>query len=451
MRQPKRKLFSWAVSFKRLQNAALLLVSMLIGLLPSLAASALPGLGIGISLERSNQTAAETAGELWVGVEQGMSATRTINVRSLSDDTTQVVNFTIYDRISVDGEFKTEYENPSVISKWVTFAPENPVIEPGETVAVVMTVNIPQNAPDRAFQTLLNIRASSAEEPGVNQAAGTQAIIKTGIALETEFWLGIGDALDLAPKFEILSVDGLLLDGQKYVRVFFENTGIVTIEPEGRLQLSDPAFQDRVFDPVDFRGDEIFENQTGFVDVPVSNELEDGLYRAFVTAESGGVRQTKLFEGELVFDAPNPFAFMDIVLRVGLFLIGAIGLVFAVRVLRKKNPPKEPKSKREKDQTPPAPQYSAPPIPREAETEIELDEWAENLRKSLREIRLDSQRIVEKYEVPETPKKKTATKTASKPAVKKTATKNQPAKTTRKTEPTSPRSKRQSKATESKK
>lgn len=441
----------WAVLLKLpLLMTSLRLFTVIALLLIPTSAQAMSGLGVSISFERSSQTSAELAGSLWVGVEQGNQATRTLYIQSLSDDTEQVITLGIYDRISNDGQLETDYSKPSRITPWVTFDPAVPVVKPGEKVAVKMTVLIPEDSPDQAFQTVLNVNASANQSSG-DSTGGTKAIIKTSIAVETDFWLGIGDALDLAPKFEILSVDGLLLDDQKYVRVFFENTGILTIEPEGRLQLSDPVFQDRVFDPVDFRGDEIFENQTGFVDVPVSNELEDGLYRAFVTAESGGVRQTKLFEGELVFDAPNPFAFMDIILRVGLFLIGSIGLVFAVRVLRKKNPPKEPKTMREKDQTPPAPQYSAPPIPREPETEIELDEWAENLRKSLREIRLDSQRIVEKYEVPETPKKKTATKTASKPAAKKTATKNQPAKTNRKTEPTSPRSKRQSKATESKK
>lgn len=442
----------WAVLLKiPLLMKSLRLFPVLALLLIPTSAQAMSGLGVSISFERSTQTSAELAGSLWVGVEQGATATRTLYIQSLSDDTEQRITLGIYDRISNDGQIETDYSKPSRITPWVTFDPAVPVVKPGEKVAVKMTVLIPEEAQDQAFQTVLNVNAS-ANQSNTDSAGGTKAIIKTSIAVETDFWLGIGDALDLAPKFEILSVDGLLLDDQKYVRVFFENTGIVTIEPEGRLQLSDPAFQDRVFEPVDFKGDEIFENQTGFVDVPVPNELEDGIYRAFVTAESGGVRQTKLFEGELVFDAPNPFAFMDIVLRVALFLIGAVGLVFAVRVLRQKNPPKDKKPKQEKP-TPitPAPQRYTPPAQNEPEQEIELDEWAENLRKSLREIRLDSQKLVEKYEAPEPVKKKPVKKTAKTSPAKKPATKNQPAKTTRKTEPTTPRSKRQSRATESKK
>lgn len=425
-----------------------LLASLLL-VMPT-AATAMPGLGISISFERSNQTAAELAGSLWVGVEQGTVATRTLYIQSLSDDTVQQVELGIYDRISNNGVIETDYSKPSRVTPWVRFDPAVPTVRPGEKLAVQMTVTIPDSAPDQAFQTVLNVSASSATEESGKQESGTQAVIKTAIAVETDFWLGIGDALDLAPKFEILSVDGLLLDDQKYVRVFFENSGIVTIQPEGRLQLSDPAFADRVFDPVDFKGDEIFENQTGYVDVPVANALEDGLYRAFVTAESGGVRQTKLFEGELIFDAPNPFEFLDLPLRIAAFVVGGAGLVFAIRVLRQKNPPKSKPPKAPKEKLSPQTPHNSTPLAAQPEKEVELDEWAENLRKSLREIRLDSQRLVEKYELVEEPAKKVVKKTPTK--AKPSATKNQPARVTRKTEPTSsPRAKRQSKATESKK
>jgi hypothetical protein len=409
----------------------------------------MPGLGISISFERSNQTAAELAGELWVGVEQGQTATRTIYVNSLSNDTPQLIKFQLHDRISNDGQLETDYSKPSRISPWVKFEPENPIVQPGEEIAVKITIAIPEGAEDQAFQTILNVNASGASANTEYKDAGTKAIINTSIAVETSFWLGIGDALDLAPSFEILSVDGLLIDDQKFVRVFFENTGIVTIEPVGKLQLSDPAFQDRIFEPVEFRADEIFENQTGFVDVPVPNDTIDGLYRAFVTAESGGVRQTKLFEGELIFDAPNPFAFMDIVIRVAMFLVGAVGLVFAVRTLRKKSPPKPPKKQKTREYV--APKVEPVRKERPVQQEIELDDWAEELRKSLREIRLDSQKIAEKYKIPEEKPKTTPTVKGKSPA-KKVATKAaQPAKTTRKRAPTSPASKAQSKATESKK
>jgi hypothetical protein len=439
------KLGSWVSLFNGTWLKAIRLLITISLLSIPVSASAMPGLGISISFEKSSQTAAELAGELWVGVEQGQLATRTLYVKSLSDDTPQVVKFQILDRILSDGEIVTDYSKPSRISPWVKFEPEQPVVQPGEEVAVKMTIVIPEDAADQAFQTILNVNASSAQTNQGNSNAGTQAIINTSIAVETNFWLGIGDALDLVPSFDILSVDGVLLDDQKFIRIFFENTGLVTIEPMGKLQLSDPAFQDRIFEPVEFRGNEIFENQTGFVDVPVPSDTIDGFYRTFVTAESGGVRQTKLFEGELVFDAPNPFAFMDIVLRVILFLAGAVGLVFAIRILRKKNPPKPPKQKAVRE-NPPKPTESLREQ-RPEPAEVELDAWAEELRNSLREIRLDSLRIAEKYEIPEE-KPKAKPKTAPKKTPVKAA---QAAKTTRKRAPTSPRSKAQSKATESKK
>jgi hypothetical protein len=125
-----------------------------------------------------------------------------------------------------------------------------------------------------------------------------------------------------------------LLEGTKYVRVFFENTGLVPLRLSGRLQLADAAFAELVYDPVDFLVPQIRTNQQGYVDVPVQQQLEDGFYRSFVIAQHGGVRKTEIFEGQIVFDDPNLLTLPDILIRGALFLAALGALVFGYRLIR---------------------------------------------------------------------------------------------------------------------
>jgi len=144
-------------------------------------------------------------------------------------------------------------------------------------------------------------------------------------------------------------VDGALINEEKFVRVFFENTGISPVAPVGRFQLSDPNFVDRVFEPVDFKMPEIRGGEVAFTDIPVASDLEDGFFRVFVTAQSGEVRITRLFEANLVFDDPNKLSIPDLALRIGGFVLAALGLVFGVRLIRggktKEKSARKPRSK----------------------------------------------------------------------------------------------------------
>jgi hypothetical protein len=299
-----------------------------------------PGLGISISLVNDGPTDAERSGSLWVGVEQGQSVTRTINIRSLSDDTTQSLEFELYDIIRTDGEKVTDYAQPSKLTPWLVVSPDSPEVEPGETISVTLTFTAPEDASDAAFDAVLRVLASGVAVEDTDEDDGTKAIVKTKLAIEANLWLGVGDALTLEPNFEIESVDGALIDGRKFIRIFIKNNGLVTIEPTGRFQLSDPAFVERVFEPVDFESKEILSSQLGFVDVPVPDDVVDGIYRSFVTAQSGSVRKTQLFEGQIVFDDPNALSISDLAIRIGIFIIAALGLVLGVRLLRAK--PKKP-------------------------------------------------------------------------------------------------------------
>ena len=311
-----------------------ILLSTLVGAgLPAIAA---PGLGISVSFEKAEQTDAEVTGSIWVGGDQGSKLTRTILVRSLSDDVTQAISFDIYDQILVNDQITTDTSAPSRISDWVTFSPAEPIVRPGGEARITMTIDIPNDAPDGAFDATLRVKAGSVQnlEEVEEDANGVKAVVGTSLAIDSGMWLGVGDALALMPNFEIIGVDGVLLEGAKFVRVFFENTGLVPLRLSGRLQLADAAFAELVYDPVDFLVPVIRTNQQGYVDVPVQPQLEDGFYRSFVIAQHGGVRKTEIFEGEIVFDDPNLLTLPDFLLRGALFLAALGGLVFGYRMIR---------------------------------------------------------------------------------------------------------------------
>jgi len=335
---------------------AILLLTVVGAGLPAYAA---PGLGISVSFDKADQTDAEMTGSIWAGGDQGAKLTRTILVRSLSDNVTQAISFEIYDQILVNNEITTDTSIPSRISDWVTFSPAEPIVRPGGEVRISMTIDIPNDAPDGAFDATLRVMAGSVEnlEEIEKEANGVKAVVGTRLAMDSGMWLGVGDALELMPNFEIIGVDGVLLEGTKYVRVFFENTGLVPLRLSGRLQLADAAFSDLVYDPIDFLVPQIRTGQNGYVDVPVQPQVEDGNYRSFVIAQHGGVRKTEIFEGEIVFDDPNLLTFPDFLLR-GVLIAGAFSaLFFGYRMIRSSTR-KSDKSVKPRENKNPVPPYS---------------------------------------------------------------------------------------------
>jgi hypothetical protein len=326
---------------------------MLAGLTISVAPMAsATGLGLVISLESTGETDAESSGRIWGGGEAGTSFTRVMNIQSLSTDTIQEISFEINDQVTENDTSFIDYSTPSRITDWIVFEPANPLLNPGESARVTVTFNIPPGTNDGAFNANIRTFSTAAVDPDAQASdAGTQAVIGTRLALDARVWLGVGDALALAPKFDIVGVDGALINEEKFVRVFFENTGISPVQPVGRLQLSDPNFVDRTFEPVDFTVPEIQGGEIAFVDIPVAADLEDGFFRVFVTAQSGEVRITRLFEATLVFDDPNKLAISDLAIRIAGFVLAALGLVFGVRLIRGSGQkvakePREPKGSR---------------------------------------------------------------------------------------------------------
>jgi hypothetical protein len=327
----------------------LTLAGMVIAFVPSAFAS---GLGITLEIEQAGETDAESSGRIWGGGEAGTSFTRKIFIQSLSTDTDQQISFEVNDQVTENGESFIDFAATSRIAEWVRFEPAVPIIRPGEQVAVTVTFSIPDGTPDGAVNANIRTFSSAASPQESDSNAGTQAVIGTRLAIDARVWVGVGDALALAPIFDIIGVDGALIEQQKHVRVFFENTGITPVRPSGRLQLSDPNFVDRVFEPVNFELPQIDGGEIAFVDVPVSSDVEDGFFRVFVTAQSSEVRITRLFEAELLFDDPNKLSIPDLVIRLLVFLVASIGLVVGVRMIRSGGSKVKSETKAPKDANP---------------------------------------------------------------------------------------------------
>ena len=157
---------------------AILLLTFVGAGFPAFAA---PGLGISVSFEKADQTDAEMMGSIWAGGDQGAVLTRTIVIQSLSDNVTQAISFDIYDQILVNDEITTDTSVPSRISDWVTFSPAQPIVRPGGEARITMTIDIPSDAPDGAFDATLRVMAGSVEnlEEIENEANGVKAVVGT--------------------------------------------------------------------------------------------------------------------------------------------------------------------------------------------------------------------------------------------------------------------------------
>lgn len=423
---------------RRLLTALLALLIPMLALAPQAMAS---GLGISVSFERSGETDAEASGRIWGGGEAGTAIERVMIIDSLSDDTEQQISFEVYDQVTENEETSIDFTKPSRITDWVVFEPATPVLQPGEQLSVKITFNIPSGTDDGAFNASIRTLSSAADSSvELDPDAGTQAVIGTRIAIDTKVWLGVGDALTLAPSFEIIGVDGALIGDEKFVRVFFENTGISPIQPSGRFQLSDPNFVDRIFEPVDFQMREITGGQIGFTDIPVPLDVEDGLFRAFVTAQEAEVRITRLFEAQLVFDDPNKLSIPDLAIRIAAFVVAAIGLVIGVRLIRGNSSKAPGKPKVQKGSRPQGERtfgqllrLKRRPSAAKAEDQIEvLQAMVAKMEQRLQELNRELPTTAKPKTVanPRPPVKPRATKasttsaSAKKPVIKKTATTN---------------------------
>lgn len=326
MTQSQSKIFALALSF------------LLVLFLGATSARA-DGLGISVAVVPYSDGSGLTAGgndKLWYPIEPGNSFTREIRVTSYSD-LRQVVYVQTFDYVIENGVRATDFSKASQIGDWLEGdAVQGVLVEPGETVTLPITVLVPQEAVERAYEGTLRVLATEFDD-GVQleQEDGVQAIVKGAVAIDLSFWIGVGDALTLVPSFDIADIEGVLLGDLKYLRIYFENTGLSPLKLRGSAQFSDPQFVERVYDPAIYVSPQISPGERGFADVLIDQEIIDGNWKVFVTAEQDGIRQTKLFEGNLRFVEPGSLpAWVGLAVQIAIGLISLLGAIIGLRALR---------------------------------------------------------------------------------------------------------------------
>lgn len=295
------------------------------------AAQANETLGIGVSISPEQNGDLSMGDRAWFAIEPGESATREIRISSQSD-IDQVVSFQVLDLDVVNGELVPNTAEVSKTAKWLSFEPSFMVIPARGTATLRMTYDIPLDAPEEASNAVLRVLASAASEDTV--ASGGIASVGTATGVDLEVWLGVGSAISLLPSFDISSISPLILSTGRVLRVEFENLGIIPLSLRGSVQFSDPAFVERSFEPSPFVSRVIPSGETGYVDIPVTEEITDGNWQVFVRASMQQVTQTRLFEQNLVFAAPSSFsvwALVQMILIVSFAILAVIGLRMVLR------------------------------------------------------------------------------------------------------------------------
>jgi hypothetical protein len=272
--------------------------------------------------------------ELWFTGEKAQDITRRITVTSLSE-IPQRIDFLMYDPIVVNGESTMDFTKLGRYQDWLSVSPDNRIINPGERLEFELTIAVPEGTDDLGAKGILRVLANQALETEVkNSTGGFQAVVQGGAAIDLGFQLGVGEALTLLPQFTIESVEGVLLEGGNYLRIFFRNEGALPILLAGSLQLKDAVFDDRVFGPYEYRTPEIPAGQFGYLDIPAEEGIVEGDYTAYVVAQQLGVRETRLFDVFIEYLPPGTLKFWDIAPWGIAFVLFAVIMVLGIRILR---------------------------------------------------------------------------------------------------------------------
>lgn len=298
------------------------------------SATADESLGFGLTvipLNDGSEAKLSFNNQLWFGIEPGKTLTREFNVSSASQ-IRQRINLSLYDVVYDNGSRRIRTDRPSVTSDWVSFSPNNVIVAPGGVTRIKMTYRIPKEIKDGSFEAFLRVSASAANLPSPTsiEGGGVKVVLPGAAAIDKPVWLGIGDGTSLVSDFEFKRVFGFSDDGKKNLRLIVENTGKTPLGIGGSVQLADPNFADRSFGPFGFRSTEIQPGKEIAVDVPLTAEITEGLWKIYVVAEQGNIRKTRIFEENLTFKpltTPFPIHYL-------FMLLGLVGLFVGWRLLR---------------------------------------------------------------------------------------------------------------------
>jgi len=325
---------------KKLATMALIAVLSFFGL----SAQAEDSLGIGVEVIESTQGDLSMGNRAWFAIEPGASGSSVFRVTSQTD-IDQTITYEVFDREFVNGEPIVDSSQLSETANWVQFEPAVASLPARGSREITMTYTIPEDAPEEAFDAVLRVLASSSA-PQEEGEGGSRAVVGTAAGIDIDVWLGVGSAVSLLPTFDIREVQGVVLPQGRFLRVEFENLGVVPLSLRGTVQFADPILTERSFDPTTYVSRVIPSGERGYVDVPVIDEITDGNWNVFVSATQDEVRQTRLFEQEIVFAAPREGGISAGAIQVILIGLFSLLTVFGLRKVFRSSSRSEPKPKK---------------------------------------------------------------------------------------------------------
>lgn len=325
---------------KQLITTALILGLSLFGL----SAQADESLGIGVQVVESSQGDLSMGNRAWFGIEPGQQGSVVFRVSSQSD-LDQTVTYEVFDKTITNGVSQPDTSKLSETAQWLSFEPAVAVVPARGTREIEMTYDIPEDAPEEAFDAVLRVLATGETETE-DSVAGSKAVLGSAVGVDIDVWLGVGSAVSLLPNFDIRDVQGVILPQGRFLRVEFENLGTIPLSLRGSVQFADPVLVERSFEPTNFVGRIIPSGETGYVDVPVIEEITDGNWNVFVSANQSQVRQTRLFEKEIIFAAPTEGEIPWGAIQLALIALFSLLTVFGLRKMFRSSPTSETKPRR---------------------------------------------------------------------------------------------------------
>ncbi|MGA0710550.1 MAG: helix-hairpin-helix domain-containing protein [Ilumatobacteraceae bacterium] len=311
-------------------------------------------LGAGLTvIPTSDGTDADLGGNnrLWFNSAPGGAATRKFVLTSQSL-VEQSVSLEILNLLVVDGTAQIDPGGTSAIKDWVSFDPPTAVLPPQGNLEVTMSIEVPNDAETGQYRAYLRVGLSLAGEASPDSAVqGPAAVVKNVLAFAQDIWLGVGasDGEPLTTNFEIDGVQGILdaATGNKFLRIRFSNVGQTPVGIEGTVELRNQDFDNLNIGPLNYNTGEILPGARGFVDVELDQDTIEGRWQVLVRALQGQILKTEIFEEDLRFTTSgSESSTRNLIVRIGIFLLGVVLLFLSTRLLRGSN------NKRNKKRTP---------------------------------------------------------------------------------------------------
>ncbi len=218
----------------------------------------------------------------------------------------------------------------SPIVRWIEFSENNFILPAGESREIFLTLSIPSEQEDALSYAYIIVDSAALNSGELTESEGAVAGSVRGTArYAMAMKVVTGEPEYVAIRFDLTDVDGVLVEGRKFLRIFLENQSNFSISPELRVQLVSTDFTDLRYGPFTGTAPEIDSKQSLAVDMPLPDDVLAGQYRILVEAIEGINTQRRTFEKSLTFEIPaeDEFVFPWYEVILGVLILGFLILL----------------------------------------------------------------------------------------------------------------------------